>query len=285
MQTEQGKMLNESAKFEMLGTAATQGGFAGSDGKLGGAEMYNFLQHHNGSVSAVLGDEQAKIFGHERGGRFNLSMTPDGKVVATEATRGSMDNTYDVNKLIISGGTEIDQGTAFQMALKGDKKLVGQVTNPYISEGSRNAEISALSSALGKSASQFMQRQGVSADFTRGDAHLSLGAGGGIVFGASGRVGGERVDRKSTDLMTQQYGTLIRGALGEAKEKGLDMNDTRNLLSSRIENYTNAFYTEAQRHKPDNFGASAPLSVVKEAIDSVGIVPSPYHPGNRQDGN
>ncbi len=285
MATEQGKLLNEAAKFEMLSAAATQGGFAGSDGKVGGAEMYNFLQHHNGSVGAVLGDEQAKLFGHDKGGRFNLSMTPDGKVVATEATRGSMDNTYDVNKLIISGGTEIDQGTAFQMALSGDSKLVGQVTNPYMGDKSKNAEIAALSSALGKSASQFMQRQGVSADFTRGDAHLSLGGGGGIAFGASGRIGGERVDRKGTDLMTQQYGTLIRDALGEAKEKGLDMTDTRNLLSSRIENYTNAFYTEVQRHKPEDFGASAPLNAVKEAIGSIKIVPSPYHPGNRQDGN
>jgi hypothetical protein len=169
------------------------------------------------------------------------------------------------------------------MALSGDNKLVGQVTNPYMGEKSKNAEIAALSSALGRSASQFMQRQGVSADFTRGDAHLSLGKGGGIAFSASGRVGGERVDRKSTDLMTQQYGTLIRDALGEAKENGLDANNTRNLLSSRIENYTNAFYTEVQRHKPEDFGASAPISVVKEAIDSVGFVPSPYNPDYKKD--
>jgi hypothetical protein len=273
MQTEQGKVLNESARFEMLRTAATQGGFAGPDGNVSGAEMYNFLQHHNGSIGAVLGDEQAKLFGHDKGGRFNLSMTPDGNVVATEATRGSMDNTYDVNKLIISGGTEIDRGTAFQMALNGDSKLVGQVTNPYLSGGAKDSEVAVLSRSLGLAASDYISRQGVSVDYSRGNVGISGGIGGNALFfkggvEASGSTGGERRDQKATDLMIQGYDSLIRNSLNEASKKGLSTNETRELLRQNISDYSNAIYSEVRKNSPDKFGSYLPVHIASEAIDA-----------------
>jgi hypothetical protein len=175
----------------------------------------------------------------------------------------------EVNKVTISGGTVIDQSTAFQMALKGDEGLVKQVTNPYLGEGAQDAEIAALSNALGSGASQFMSRQGVSADYARGEVGGGFGVGssGGLVFGrvgASGATGGERRDIKSTNLMTQQYDDLIRDTLHTAREQNLTQEQTRDLLNSNIENYTNALYREVQNNKPDKFGAS---SVYKNGSD------------------
>lgn len=197
---------------------------------------------------------------------------------------------YDEDTTVIDRSTKISPDTAFQMAIKGEQALVRPVTNQFLSEKQQEAEILALSGALGKSWGAFMQRQGVSADYARGEAHLSVGAGGGLIFkaeaGARGSVEGERLDKKTTDLMTQQADTLIRSTLTEAKQKGLDTNATRALLSSKIEDYSNAFYKEVQSQTPKKFGVSSPGQAITEigekAVGSVGLVKSPYHPDNKK---
>lgn len=305
-QSEQGRVLNEGAKFEMLKMAASKAGFAGNDGTVSGQEMSNFLQAHQGNVGVVLNSTQAASVGHAQGGgQFMLSMNPKtGDILMSRAERGSLDKAYNlstteagskdmqysVSNAVISRGTMIDSGTAFQMALKGDQSIVRPVTNQFLNDNQQSAEIAALSSALGGAASTFMQRQGVSADFARGEGHLSMGAGGGLIFkaegGVRGSVGGERTDRKVTDLMVQQYDSLIRSTLEEASATGLSTEGTRSLLSSRIEDYTNAFYKEVQSRNPESFGITSPGNALTEmgqkAIDSVGIVPSPYHPDNKK---
>jgi hypothetical protein len=305
-QTEQGRVLNEGAKFEMLKMAASKAGFAGNDGAVSGQEMSNFLQAHQGNVGVVLNSAQAASVGHAQGGgQFMLSMNPKtGGILMSRAERGSLDKSYNlstteagskdmqysVSNAVISRGTMIDSGTAFQMALKGDQSIVRPVTNQFLNDNQQSAEIAALSSALGGAASTFMQRQGVSADFARGEGHLSMGAGGGLIFkaegGVRGSVGGERTDRKVTDLMVQQYDSLIRSTLEEASSTGLSTEGTRSLLSSRIEDYTNAFYKEVQSRNPESFGVTSPGNALTElgqkAIDSIGIVPSPYNTDNKK---
>jgi hypothetical protein len=207
----------------------------------------------------------------------------------TKEEYGHSKKTYDEDVTIIDRGTKIGHDTAFQMAIKGDQALVRPVTNQFLSDKQHEAEILALSGTLGKAWGTFMQRQGVSADYAKGEAHLSVGAGGGLVFkaeaGAKGSVGGERWDKKTTDLMTQQADSLIRSTLTEAKQKGLDSNATRALLSSKIEDYSNVFYKEVQSHSPEKFGASSPGQAMtemgKKVVNSAGIVKSPYHPDNK----
>jgi len=162
--------------------------------------------------------------------------------------------------LTLSKGTKIDSDTAFQMALKGDEDLYRMVTNPYLSEKGRDAEIAALSSSLGNADSAFMSRFGVTTDSSSGDATLSVGAGGGIIFkanmGASGNVSVSSEDRKTVDLMTQQRGALIRSVLNEAKEKGLNPEQTRKLLADRGSDYTSAFDKNVHEASPSNYGAT-----------------------------
>lgn len=180
MSTEQGKVLNEAARFEMLKTAATQGGFAGSDGKVGGAEMYNFLQHHNGSIGAVLGDEQAKLFGHDKGGKFNLSMTPDGNVVATEATRGSMDNTYDVRQSTLTDNPlKTDPSTVWNKA----KSMDAGFANTLLSGSPAQQDTMARTVAGLMAQNLFLQRHGVDSEEFSGKVGVSSG----LRFGSSGR--------------------------------------------------------------------------------------------------
>jgi hypothetical protein len=177
----------------------------------------------------------------------------------------------DVDKTVISHGTVFDD-TAFQMALKGDPSLVRQVTNPYLSDRQRDAEIAAIVAPLAKAAGQFATRSGVSYDYTRGDAQLSVGAGGGLIFkanmGAMGDVGGAREDKKNTDLIAQQYETIIRGDLAKTKEKGLNWQESENLLSRDLSGYTRAFQKEVEANSSNKFGASAPGAALKDALKS-----------------
>ncbi|MDA8088847.1 MAG: conjugal transfer protein TraG N-terminal domain-containing protein [Nitrospiraceae bacterium] len=183
----------------------------------------------------------------------------------------------DVDKTVISHGTIFDD-TAFQMALKGDHALVHQVTNPYLSGAAQDAEIAALVAPLAKGAEQFASRSGVSLDYTKGDAQLSVGAGGGVIFkanvGATGEVGGERADRWDTKLVAQQYEIVTRRALGEAKEKGFNRQQTDALLSERLQDYTMAFQKNVEANSPEKFGVSAvgaALKSAKEELDSAKI--------------
>lgn len=181
---------------------------------------------------------------------------------------GNVSENYDVNTRIIGHGTKIDPNTAFQMALNGDLALVKPVTNPFLSDKLREAEIAALSSRLGRAAAELMNRLGISADFSRVNVHLSVGAKSGIILkalgGVTGELGGFREDSKTTNLMVQQYDTLIRNTLKEAQSKGLTVEQTRELLSSRIENYTNALYMEVQANAPEKFGFSSPGAALTE---------------------
>nr|MDA8088076.1 hypothetical protein [Nitrospiraceae bacterium] len=183
----------------------------------------------------------------------------------------------DVDKTVISHGTVFDD-TAFQMALKGDHSLVHQVTNPYLSGAARDAEIAAMAAPLAKAAEQFASRSGVSMDYTKGEAQLSIGAGGGLIFkanmGAKGTVGGQRIDEWRTKLIAQQYETVVRNALGAAKGKGLTRQQTDALLSERLQDYTIAFQKNVEANSSDKFGVSsvgAALKNAKDKMDSVKI--------------
>ena len=175
----------------------------------------------------------------------------------------------DVDKTVISHGTVFDD-TAFQMALKGDHALVHQVTNPYLSGAAQDAEIAAVVAPLAKVAEQFASRSGVSMDYTEGKAQLSVGAGGGLIFkanmGATGEVGGQRRDDKKTNLIAQQYETVICNALGDAKEKGFTRQQMDVLVSERLQDYTVAFQKNVEANNPDKFGVSAPGSALKSVL-------------------
>ena len=177
----------------------------------------------------------------------------------------------DVDKTVISKGTVFDD-TAFQMALKGDHALVYQVTNPYLGGAAQDAEIAAMVAPLAKAAGQFAKRSGVSLDFTRANAQLSVGAGGGLIFkanmGATGEIGGQREDRKDTNLIAQQYEAIIRDDLSKAKEKGLSWKDANTLISEDLKGYTMAFQKNVEAANPDKFGASAPGTSLEKVLKS-----------------
>ncbi|MDA8170720.1 MAG: hypothetical protein M0Z48_02695, partial [Nitrospiraceae bacterium] len=206
----------------------------------------------------------------------------------TFVTTGTDVENKDVDKTVISKGTVFDD-TAFQMALKGDHALVHQVTNPYLSGAAQDAEIAAMVAPLAKAAGQFAKRSGVSMDYTKGDAKLSVGAGGGLIFkasmGATGSVGGQREDEKNTNLVAQQYEMVVRNALGEAKEKGFKRQQTDALLSERLQDFTTAFQKNAEAANPEKFGTSsvgAALKSAKEKIDSANVPGNPIITGSER---
>ncbi|MDA8091559.1 MAG: conjugal transfer protein TraG N-terminal domain-containing protein [Nitrospiraceae bacterium] len=206
----------------------------------------------------------------------------------TFVQKGTDIENKEVDKTIISHGTVFDD-TAFQMALKEDRALVHQVTNPYLSDRAKDAEIAAMVAPLAKAAGQFAKRSGVSMDYTKGDAQLSVGAGGGLIFkanmGASGTVGGQRQDEKNINLIAQQYEAIIRSDLAKAKEKGFNWQESENLLSRDLSGYARAFQKEVEANSSDKFGASSVGAALKSAegkIESANIPTKPIITDNER---
>ncbi|MBI4594762.1 MAG: hypothetical protein HY730_00100, partial [Candidatus Tectomicrobia bacterium] len=251
--------------------------------------------------------------GSDQGGRYGVAFTPDGKVelktrrAGTDTKSGdfgahghettSVDRItrdyQDVDKagVLMSRGTAIDEKTAFEMARKGDPELVRMVTNPYLSDKEREAQIGVLSRTIGNAMSAFIDRKGVSHDYVRGSADLSVGVGGGIIFKASGEarggVGGERMDRKTTDLRIQETDALIRDSLKTAREQKLGLTETREHLSNAIADKIEVVHLEARNNSPDKFGASAPGDLINKYIEkgqegfSKSMLENPNYPGPR----
>jgi hypothetical protein len=237
-----------------------------------GAELM-FSRDSQGNIVSM----SAKAGGDTAWKDFNMGQKGWEKVIealkktekGTRSWTGRSEILEDTEKTVIGEGTVFDD-TAFQMALKEDSALVRQVTNPYLSERQRDAEIVAIVAPLAKAAGQFATRSGASLDYTQGNAQLSVGAGGGLIFkanlGASGEVGGRRQDEKNTNLIAQQYEAIIRNDIAKAKEKGLTWQESEKLLSRDLSGYTRAFQKEVEANSPDKFGASTPGAALKNIL-------------------
>ena len=126
-------------------------------------------------------------------------------------------------------------------------------------------------------------------DYTKGNAQLSVGAGGGLIFRANmqatGEVGGQRTDEKRTNLIAQQYETLVRNDLTKAKEKGLTWKDTDALVSGDLQAYTMAFQKNVEGANPDKFDSSSVNAALKGAekrIDSANVPTKPIITGSER---
>jgi hypothetical protein len=237
---------------------------------------------YGSGYSKVVGLFTDKQSGAQSAGAAELE---DGNLVFLSTKSGqdltNVDRTKDVydhqneykDGITLSSGTVIDDKTAFQMALREEDMLVRPVTNPYLTEKTKDGEIAALSSALGRGAGDFLRREGVSLDYTRvaGEGHIGYGTPSLSPLKAGiqgkGEIGGMREDKKTTPLITQQYELLIRDTLKEAQDKGLTVKETRELLSSRIGNYSDALYREARANDEDKFGGDSLKGMAKEAFD------------------
>ncbi len=279
-----GELKEFAGELRADGLVSASKGLLAIAAKENGADL-NITRDKDGNVVSMSakagGDTTWKDFSLGQKGWEHVTKALDKVQMGTRVETGDKAIDYDVNERQIGAGTIIDS-TAFQMALKGDHALVHQVTNPYLNGAAQDAEMAALVAPLAKAANEFAARDGVSFDYTRGEAQLSVGAGGGLIFkanmGASGSIGGQRTDQEKTNLIAQEYETIARRDIAKAREEGLSWKETENLLSNDLQAYTIAFQKNVEANSPIKYGVSsvgAALEGAKKKLDSANIPENP----------
>ncbi|GAB6075287.1 hypothetical protein JCM12825_01650 [Desulfurobacterium crinifex] len=138
IQAEAGKVLNEGAKFAVFSMAAQKLGFKGKDAY---EKLFSYLKAHQGKLSMVLNEDEAKhlsrILGKElHAGSYELSIDDKGNVVYAEGKTGTKiwegSSVVEENKVASTSLSKAQAqriAQAFDNALKaGDKSALAVVS-------------------------------------------------------------------------------------------------------------------------------------------------------------
>ncbi len=253
----------------------------GSDGKHGTA----------GQGRGILSDEVMK-YSEDRsvGGKHGVFKSEHGAAVEWKDT--SRDDQYrkedhltqkisgvdkqqvDNDVIRSNKGTEIATSTALQRVLNKDNSLVSGLTRAHTEEGKR-AQIAAIVSSLGAAIASFESRTGTSQDYTDAHAKMSVGMGTpglspikASIDGNAG-IGGQRVDKKDTNLVSQQLEQTLYKADKEASKQGLKGKEADNYVMDKLYGHVHNMAEEHIKNNPDKFGASAGPTAVKEKADEM----------------
>ncbi|HBG47379.1 MAG TPA: hypothetical protein DDW94_10380 [Deltaproteobacteria bacterium] len=141
-----------------------------------------------------------------------------------------------------------------------------------------NANIAETSKDLGEDMGKWLRQNGQSVGYSEGGIGGSvhggvglsiLGNGGGIKGSADGKIGRRSVEDESINLLTSGYDKLIRQSVSEARDKGLNREETEKYVAGKIGDFTQGLYDQARNAKSLDYGASAPVGAAKRILDKV----------------
>src|SRR3989304_8614087 len=182
----------------------------------------------------------------------------------------------DTNKSSVDHGVDI--GSAMQMALARDQAIASFVSDPTLNKYKLNANIAETSKDLGEDMGKWLKKEGLSLGYSEGTMGGSvhggvglkiLGTGGGISGSTEGRIGKKSQENESVNLLTSGYDKLIRQSVSEARDKGLNREETEKYVAGKIGDFKEDFYDLARKAKPLDYGASAPVGMAKRVLDKV----------------
>lgn len=263
--------INKFLKASGYGTSVKKGDMVTMTGRTGtfGADA-DFLKDANPGDLAFTKIDRGVVrsdndIAREEAGRQKWS----GKRVVAE----------DTNKSSVDHGVNI--GSAMQMALARDKAIASFVSDPTLNKYKLNANIAETSKDLGEEMGKWLSRNGLSIGSSEGSLEGSisagtglkiLGSGGGISGNLSGRIGRRSQDSESVNLLISEYDTRIRQSVSEAKNKGLNKDETEKYVTGRIGDLTQDLYDQARNAKSLDYGASAPVGAAKRVLEKVPMI-------------
>jgi len=171
----------------------------------------------------------------------------------------------DVQRKEVDHGVKV--GSAMQMALQKDPAVASFVSEPNLDKYHLNANISETGKDLGEDMGKFLSRIGQRVGYAEG--HAGFG-----VFGSGTSAGRRTTEQESTNILTTQYDQLIRQSVSEAREQGLNREETANYVTDKIGDFTERVYDKSRKVKSEDYGMDAPVTegkrIAKQSLNSIG---------------
>ncbi len=201
----------------------------------------------------------------------NFSLSKEGIESVFKAHSSSLTGSRSVNENVSQQIVEdsVKLPESMQMALNKNSKVASFVSDPELATSNPkafDANVATTARNLATDMNTFFRHQGM--DF----GHTSEDAGGNIPLpGVVGRVvaGRSQRENETVDLLTSNYDQLIRSSYNEGRNLGLDQQKMAEHITGNISKFTKGIYDKARTSNPDQYGADAIKSKIKEAAEAL----------------
>jgi hypothetical protein len=287
---ERSRVMDAATDYNQLVNKATMTGLMSDKNDQKGLLKYMERSHSGGSIvadkamaSKIQGDLKKSGFKNasvKAGDKIDFTLNPEtNRISAASITRGQKIEAYDfassqigsknsdIQKNEILRGT--DYGNAYQATLQGDSSIYRGVADKSIALGSPefNAAAFSIANSLVHDQRNLYSQDGSST----GSLNASGGVGGGIripkLGGISAGINMQRssAQNDSTHLdLSSMIQVIEEGRTIADKSPNLSNDDRAKVIMGHVRETVGGNYEKWSNARPDQFGADAPLGIVKD---------------------